>query len=84
MDYFKKRPKCGRYMTYTGGKKYMKARIVKEGNFWRGEVYGTWSMFGICEREGWGTVTSKCFTKLGAKLELMKWKREHIPDEFEI
>lgn len=30
------------------------------------------------------TVTSKCVTKLGAKFELMKWKREHIPDEFEI
>lgn len=62
----------------------MKARIIKEGNFWMGQVYGTRSMFGICEREGWGTVTSKCFTKLGAKFELMKWKREHIPDEFEI
>lgn len=23
----------------------MKARIVKDGNFWVGEVYGTWSMF---------------------------------------
>ena len=63
---------------------HMKARIVKDGNFWIGEVYGIWSMFGIYEREGWGTVTPKCFTKLGAKLELMKWKREHIPDEFEI
>ena len=41
-------------------------------------------MLGIYEREGWGTVTSKCFTKLGAKFELMKWKREHILDEFEI
>ena len=41
-------------------------------------------MLGTYDREGWGTVTSKCFTKLGAKVELMKWKREHIPDEFEI
>ena len=62
----------------------MKARIVKEGEFWVGQVYGTWSMLGICEREEWGTVTSSCYTKLGAKLELMKWKREYIPDEFEI
>lgn len=62
----------------------MKARIIKEGNFWIGQVYGRWNMLGICDREGWGTVTSKCFTKLGAKLELTKWKRKHIPDEFEM
>ena len=41
-------------------------------------------MLGIYDREGWGTVTSKCSTKLGAKFELMKWKKERIPDEFEI
>ena len=62
----------------------MKARIVKDGNFWIGEVHGVWSMFGIYEIEGWGTVTPKCFTKAGAKLELMRWKREHVPDEFEL
>lgn len=62
----------------------MKARIIKEGNFWIGEVYGTWSMFGLFERIGWGTVTGRCFTKIGAKMELMKWKREHCNDEFEI
>lgn len=48
----------------------MKARIVKEGNFWVGEIYGRWSMFfGLEERTGWGAVTSKCFTKIGAKNE---------------
>lgn len=63
----------------------MKARIVKEGNFWVGQVYGTWSyFFGLEERIGYGTVTPKCFTKLGAKLELMKWKKEHISEEFEL
>ena len=62
----------------------MKTRIIKEGSFWVGQVYEKVYMFGICEREGWGTITSKCFTKLGAKFELMKWKREHITDEFEI
>ena len=57
----------------------MKARVVKEGNFWIGEVYGIWNVFfGSYEREGWGTVTPKCFTKLGAKFELMKWKREQF------
>ena len=51
----------------------MKARIVKDGNFWIGEVYGHWNMFfGLEERICWGSVTSRCFTKFGAKLELMK------------
>ena len=62
----------------------MKARIVKEGNFWIGEVYGIWNMLGIYDWEGWGKATPKCFTKVGAKWELMKWKRAHIPDEFEL
>lgn len=31
----------------------MKARIVKDGNFWVGEVYGTWNvMFGLYGRVG--------------------------------
>jgi len=63
----------------------MKARIVKDGNFWVGEVYGRWSiLFGLNERIGWGSVTSRCFTKIGAKYELKKWKREHCSNEFEI
>lgn len=63
----------------------MKARIVKDGNFWVGEVYGHWNMmFGLYEKVGWGSVTSRCYTRFGAKLELMKWKREHCGNEFEI
>ncbi len=63
----------------------MRARIIKDGNFWVGEVYGRWSMFfGLEERIGWGSVTSRCFTRLGAEWELRKWKREHCPEEFEI
>ena len=63
----------------------MKARIVKDGNFWVGEVYGHWNvMFGLYERVGWGSVTSRCFTKIGAKYELMKRKKEHCAKEFEI
>lgn len=34
--------------------------------------------------EGWGSVTSRCLTKMGAKYELKKWKKEHCADEFEI
>lgn len=63
----------------------MKARIVKDGNFWVGEVYGTWNvMFSLYGRVGWGSVTSRCLTKMGAKYELKKWKKEHCADEFEI
>lgn len=62
----------------------MKARIVKEGNFWIGEVYGIWRAFGIYDWEGWGKVTPNCFTKAGAKWELMKWKTKHVPDEFDL
>lgn len=33
----------------------MRARIVKDGEFWVGEVYGHWGMFlGLTERVGWG------------------------------
>lgn len=62
----------------------MKARIIKQQAFWVGQVYGTWSMFGIYERKGWGTVTPNCFTKLGAKFELMRWKRRNVTEEFEL
>lgn len=63
----------------------MKARIVKEGNFWVGQVYCKWvSFINNTERIGWGTVTPKRFTKFGAKIELMKWKKEHISEEFEL
>lgn len=63
----------------------MKARIVKDGNFWVGEVYGNWSLFfGLEEITGWMPVTSRCFTKIGARLELQNWKREHCSKEFEL
>lgn len=41
-------------------------------------------VFGLYDRVGWGSVTSRCYTKMGAKYELMKWKKEHCADEFEI
>lgn len=64
----------------------MRARIKEtHGGFYVGEVYGTWEnwFFGT-KRTGWESVTSKCMTKLGARLELEEWKRKHCPDEFEI
>lgn len=49
------------------------------------KLYGHWSMFfGLEERVGWGSVTSRCYTKMGAKYELMKWKKEHCGEEFEL
>ena len=63
----------------------MKARIVKDGNFWVGEVYGDWNIFlGLEQIIGWMPVTSKCFTKIGARIELQNWKRENCPEEFEL
>lgn len=60
--------------------KRVKVRVRKDGEFWIGEVYGTWNILGT-KRTGWETVTSQCFTKVGAKIELFNWKRENIPDE---
>ena len=58
----------------------MKARIIKDGTFYIGQVYGTWTTYligvPVQERTGWKTVTSKCCTEFGAKRELHNWKRE--------
>ena len=66
----------------------MKARIVKDGNFWIGEVYGKWKRFimgvPMDEWTGWNTVTSRCFTKTGARLELMNWKHQNCGEKFEL
>ena len=62
----------------------MRARIKREHNFYVGQIYGKWEYGGVFEKEGWETVTSKCFTKWGARIELIKWKREHVSEEFEI
>lgn len=69
----------------------MKARIVKDGGFWVGEV-GLWvNMVDIgrgilepYETLRWKSITKRCHTKFGAKMELMKWKREHTIKEFEL
>ena len=63
----------------------MEARVIKSGVWWYGEVYGTWTnIITGREREGWNKVTTNCNTKLGAMLELRKWKREHFPKTFKI
>lgn len=46
----------------------MKGRVGKFGNFWYGEVYDP-----FFTGAGWVTVTSNCFTKFGATLELKYW-----------
>ena len=71
----------------------MKAKIIYENNLYYGQVYGTWfnPLFYLVDDDefseywiGWNTVTIGCFTYLGAKYELQKWKRRHIPQDFEI
>lgn len=66
----------------------MRARIIKEGNFWIGEVYGDWEIhiYGIPikEKTCWNKVTGKCFTKIGAEIELRKWKLLNCPKELTI
>lgn len=61
----------------------MKVRVRKDGEMWIGEIYGKWESF-FSEFTGWEKVTNDCFTKFGAKLELKKWIKNNIPEEFEI
>lgn len=64
----------------------MRARIVQDsGGCYVGEVYGTCSNWLLGTKwTGWDSVTSRCMTKWGAKLELETWKRKNCPDEFEL
>lgn len=63
----------------------MNGRLKKIGPWWYGQVYATW--YNILTQEnwtGWNSVTINCYTKLGAKYELLKWKNQNCPNEFEI
>lgn len=64
----------------------IRARIVQSRGMWVGEVYGYWktNFLGIevNDYKGWNSVTSPCFTKLGAYLELKSWKINHSEREF--
>lgn len=63
----------------------MKARIIPEGNFFVGQVYGQWSNLILgTSWKGWETVTDRCFTRLGARMELMVWKNKHCAEEIEL
>lgn len=48
----------------------MEGRVIKVGNFWEGQLYGSLDFMGIEFGSGWFTVTSRCFTKIGAKMAL--------------
>lgn len=64
----------------------MKARIRKNNfGYYFGEIYSAWynPLFNT-EWVGWKKVTSMCMTKLGAKIELKRWKDKNISDEFEL
>lgn len=55
----------------------MKARIIKCGNWWYGQINQKSYI-------GWETVTLNCYTYSGAKLELNIWIKHNIPKEFQI
>lgn len=60
----------------------MKERITCKNGMYFGEIYGIWEIryYGILlgSYAGWKKITSPCFTYLGAKLELIQWKRKTI------
>ena len=58
----------------------MKARVYYSEPWWYGEVYTDWTFFGEC----WRDVTNKCFTKLGATIELKMWLRKHKTYEVKV
>lgn len=73
------------YKNFWKGLINMKARLKQIGPWWYGQVYATWYCF-ITQSKwtGWQSVTNNCYTKLGAKIELKKWKDENNPDEFNL
>lgn len=58
--------------------KKIKARITYDGNCWNGEVYG------YNGHNRWEVVTTRCITKIGARIELWSWKRKNLCEEFEL
>lgn len=63
----------------------MKARVIKEGSMYVGEVYGTWTNYLLGTKyKGWNSVTTRCFTEIGARVGLEQWKRKNYPEEFEL
>lgn len=64
----------------------MKVRIIKDcSDFYVGEVYGVWyNRLLETKWTGWERVTNRCMTKLGARIELERWKDKNCPEEFDI
>ena len=60
----------------------IKARLRYDGTFWIGEIYGIWENL-LGKRIGWKKVTDRCYTKVGAKLQLNSYVRK-LPEEFEL
>lgn len=61
------------------GGENIKARIYhpcKNGLYW-GQVYNEKFKY-------WENVTLSCFTEMGAKRKLNKWRKRNRPEEFEI
>ncbi len=60
----------------------MKARVIYDGPFWYGEIFGM-DEFGI-KNNKWNMVTMPSYIKLGASYALKRWIHKNIPDEFEV
>lgn len=71
----------------------MRARIQQNKNgFYYGEVYrppmvedkDILNNMNCQLNVGWNTVTQGCYTKLGCKLEIKRWKKKHWIDYYDI
>lgn len=61
----------------------MRARVRRDGTWWIGEVYGTWENWFFGTYTGWNKVTGRCYTKIGAKIQLDIWASKQA-EEFEL
>lgn len=61
----------------------MKAKIIKKGYFWHGEIFATWWDIVFGEQTGWKRVTPYCLSEKKAKKKLESWIDRNIPIEKE-
>lgn len=71
----------------------IQARIIKDNSgFYLGEVFKPemiddkklLNYLNANLKDGWNTVTNQCFTKMGCRQELRRWKKAHFIDTFEL
>jgi len=62
----------------------MKAKIIKKGCFWYGEIFATWWDMVFGEQTGWSRVTPYCLSEKKANKKLKSWIDKNIPIEKEV